>query len=77
MRIDNSKIAVIIGFSAILRKSFSTGCNWYHRYIYIACFVSEVFYHGFRIWSGSRLGTDRFGADCLQERFNLNYSFVP
>nr|DAE14724.1 MAG TPA: hypothetical protein [Myoviridae sp. ctAca11] len=27
MRIDNSKIVVIIGFSAILRKSFSTGCN--------------------------------------------------
>ena len=25
MRIDNSKIVVIIGFSAILRKSFSTG----------------------------------------------------
>lgn len=56
-----------------------TGCNWqdrfrYSRNVYITCFIFGVFRPGYRIWPGGLLGADIFGADCLQERFNLNYS---
>ena len=79
MRIDNSKIAVIIGFPAILRESFSTGYNGQCRFqnprnVYITCFIFGVFRPGYRIWQGDFLGADVLCADCLQERFNLNYS---